>query len=227
MNICPFQTVTTEKASPFCQLFETIPNAWPDFGYIGDLDKFYGTGLVYISNITLALTYQRNRYGQPLGPVQGVGWVNELIARLTESPVQDHTQTNSTLDSSPVTFPLNRTIYADFSHDDQITAIISAIGLFKQPGVEPLDVTKPNSRRIWRASSIVPFASRVVIERMDCVTSIGRSEMRTPSLRIMVNQQIQPLDFCGADQHGVCTVAAFVASQNFARDGGNFAQCFS
>lgn len=166
------------------------------------------------------------RYGQPLGPVQGVGWVNELIARLTNSPVQDHTQSNSTLDSSSATFPLDRTIYADFSHDDQLTAIMSAIGIFKQPGVEPLDPTKPDKRRIWRASTLVPFASRMVVERLDCTTGRGRFKRTTPSVRLLVNQEIQPLEFCGADEHGICTLDAFVRSQGFARRGGNFAQCF-
>lgn len=118
-------------------------------------------------------------------------------------------------------------MYADFSHDDQITAIIAAIGLFKQPGVEPLNPTKPNPKRIWRAASIVPFASRVVVERLSCTSGIGRQKKEVPSVRILVNQQIQPLEFCGADRHGVCTLDAFVRSQSFARTGGNFQQCFS
>ena len=46
MEICPFHTLAKEKPSPFCGLFETVPNAFPDFEYIGDLDKFYGTGYV-------------------------------------------------------------------------------------------------------------------------------------------------------------------------------------
>ena len=161
--------------------------------------------------------------------MQGVGWVNELIARLTGKAVVDDTQTNHTLDSSSVTFPLTRTIYADFTHDDEIIAIIIAIGLFKQPGVEPLDPIKPNPRRIWRAANIVPFASRIVVERMDCLNGgAGESSSKvTPSIRILVNQQIQPLEFCGADTHGICTVDAFVESQAFARSGGGFEKCFS
>lgn len=34
------------------------------------------------------------------------GWINELIARLTDSPVQDETTTNRTLDADEATFPL-------------------------------------------------------------------------------------------------------------------------
>lgn len=52
--------------------------------------------------------------------MQCVGYINELIARLTAQNVSDDTQMNSTLDSSPDAFPLNRTLYADFSHDSVI-----------------------------------------------------------------------------------------------------------
>ena len=34
------------------------------------------------------------------------GWINELIARLTDSPLEDETTTNRTLDADEATFPL-------------------------------------------------------------------------------------------------------------------------
>ena len=98
-------------------------------------------------------------YGQELGPVQGVGYINELIARLTGQPVQDSTQTNHTLDSSNETFPLDRTVYADFSHDNQMVAIYSAMGLFTQSAA--LDPSNPDPARTWRASNLVPFSARM------------------------------------------------------------------
>lgn len=66
-----------------------------------DLEKFYNTG-----------------YGNTLGPVLGVGYINELLARLTDRQVEDCTQTNSTLDGSEETFPYDKGVYADFSHDN-------------------------------------------------------------------------------------------------------------
>lgn len=39
------------------------------------------------------------------------GWVNELIARLTDSEVVDETCTNRTLDSDPKTFPLGKKLF--------------------------------------------------------------------------------------------------------------------
>lgn len=158
------------------------------------------------------------RYGQELGPVQGVGYVNELIARLTGQPVQDETKTNRTLDSSPVTFPLDRTMYADFSHDVQMVAIYSAIGLFKQQ--DPLSTTEPDPERTWRISRMTPFAGRMVTERLKCAGE--------EFVRIFVNDALQPLEFCGADPSGVCSLKAFVASQKYARKNGegDFQKCF-
>lgn len=158
-------------------------------------------------------------YGQELGPVQGVGYVNELIARLTNNPVRDATQTNRTLDSSPLTFPLDRTIFADFSHDNQMISIYSAMGLFR-PG-QPLSTTMPNPRRTWLASKLVPFSARLVTERLGCN---GKQ-----FVRILVNDALQPLEFCGGDQNGMCELEAFVKSQGFARSNGAglFQECFA
>ncbi|TCD68638.1 hypothetical protein EIP91_010293 [Steccherinum ochraceum] len=202
ISVCAFESVFKETRSPFCDLFAPEKGAFPGFAYMGDLDKYYGTG-----------------YGQELGPVQGVGYVNELIARLTGTPVQDKTQTNQTIDSNPATFPLDRTVYADFSHDNQMIAIYAAMGLFRQ--AQPPNPTNPNPKRNWRASRLVPFSSRMVVERLKCAHS-------PPSLRILVNQEVQPLEFCGGDKHGVCSVANFVQSQAFARNNGegDFEKCF-
>lgn len=170
-----------------------------------------------------------HRYGQALGPVQGVGYINELLARLTGLPVQDNTQTNRTLNASPITFPLNRTLYADFSHDNEMIAIYAALGLFKQP--VPLDPTKLDHGRTWITSHLTPFSGRMVTERLSCV--ISGSRIAQPSakiyVRILVNDAIQPLEFCGANEDGMCELEAFVESQAYSRnDGeGDFEECYA
>lgn len=162
-------------------------------------------------------------YGNPLGRVQGVGYVNELLARLTQTPVRDHTQTNRTLDGAPATFPLDRTLYADFSHDNQMAAIYAALGLFRQAA--PLDPARPDPRRTWRASALVPFAGRMVVERLACVAAGAQ----VPKVRVLVQDEVQPLEFCGANIDKLCTLDAFVQSQGYARnDGeGDFEKCFA
>ncbi|MCJ1472434.1 hypothetical protein MMC13_001082 [Lambiella insularis] len=100
MDLCPFETVAspTGQISPFCNLFSE--EEWRQYDYYQSLGKFYGYGS-----------------GNPLGPTQGVGFANELIARMTNKPVEDHTSVNHSMDHSDATFPLGRTIYADFTHD--------------------------------------------------------------------------------------------------------------
>ncbi|KAL5487484.1 hypothetical protein ACEPAI_5592 [Sanghuangporus weigelae] len=200
ISLCAFDTLAKEEPSPFCDLFDS--SDFNGFEYYGDLNKYYGTG-----------------YGQDLGPVQGVGYINELIARLTDSPVRDNTQTNRTLDSDPLTFPLGRAMYADFSHDNQMIAIYSAIGLFRQKA--DLDPMQPDSRRTWVVSRLVPFSGRLVTERLDCNDEAF--------VRMFVDDALQDLTFCGADEDGLCTLDAFVASQGYAtNDGaGDFERCFT
>jgi Histidine phosphatase superfamily (branch 2) len=166
-------------------------------------------------------------YGGNLGRVQGVGYVNELLARLTGQPVRDHTQTNRTLDASPETFPLDRNLYADFSHDNEMVAIYSALGLFRQylSPDQKLDPAKPSPLRTWILSSMVPFSARMVVERLQCTGSLP-APLGT-FVRILVNDAVQPLEFCGGVA-GLCELHAFVASQWYARhDGdGDFEKCY-
>lgn len=160
-----------------------------------------------------------SRYGQELGAIQGVGYINELLARLTGQQVQDNTQTNRTLDSSPITFPLDRKLYVDFSHDRLMIAVYSAIGLFRQPA--PLDSLHPDPKRTWRVHNMVPFSARMITEKLLCS---GSEEY----VRIFVNDALQPLDFCGANDNGLCTLSAFVESQSYSKNNGNgdFDRCF-
>jgi hypothetical protein len=159
--------------------------------------------------------------------VQGVGYVNELIARLTGQPVQDNTQTNRTLDSSPKTFPLDRSFYADFSHDNAMVAIYSALGLFQQhllPG-QKLDPEKPSPLRTWVVSRMVPFSARMVVERLECLGNLPLP--KGIFVRVFVNDALQSLEFCGGVV-GLCELHAFMESQWYARhDGdGDFEKCY-
>ncbi|KAH7923635.1 acid phosphatase [Leucogyrophana mollusca] len=195
MYMCPFETVANEAPSAFCGLFSQ--GEFNSFEYYEDLKDYYGNG-----------------YGQQLGPVQGVGYVNELLARLTGQPVQDETQTNHTLDSSPVTFPLNRTFYADFTHDNEMISIYSAIGLFLQP--HALDPSQPNTERTWVDYKLVPFSGRMVTEKLECTVAGETGDY----VRILVNDAVQPMEFCGDTGSGVCALGDFVQSQQYARLNG-------
>jgi len=216
MSMCAYDTVAKGAQSPFCSAFE--PGEWVLYEYYADLGKFY-----------------KNGHGHPLGPIQGVGYVNELLARLTGTPVKDATNTNTTLTSNPKTFPLDRPLYADFSHDNQIASIVSAIGLFRGPSYTDngnangngdgtsLSTDKIDEKRAWVFSRIAPFAGRLVVERLQCrkstVEGNGKGEAY---VRILADNAVQQLGFCkGATKAGLCKLEDFVESQVFARSNGD------
>lgn len=204
MDMCPYDTVAhpTAKMSPFCDLF--TEDEWHDYDYYQSLGKYYGYGV-----------------GNPLGATQGVGYVNELLARLTESPVDDNTNTNRTLDSDPSTFPLDRKVYADFSHDNDMSGVVAALGLYNK--TQPLsNTTRESTKKThgFSAAWTVPFAARLYVEKLQC------SHNKEEFVRVIVNDRVHSLDFCDGDKHGRCTLSKFVESQSFARSGGLWHQCY-
>lgn len=204
MDMCPFDTLANPKAkmSHFCRLF--TGEEWRAYDYLQSLGKYYGYGP-----------------GNPLAPTQGVGYVNELLARLTGLPVKDDTNTNRTLDSDPKTFPLDRKVYADFSHDNDMSQVLAALGLYNN--TKPLSNTTIESTEDtngYSAAWTVPFAARIYVEKLQCVQD------NDDYVRIIVNDRVQPLEFCGGNKYGMCTLSDFVASQSFARSSGNWGQCF-
>lgn len=203
MDMCPFDTLAhpTAKMSNFCQLFTEYE--WHAYDYFQTLGKFYGYGV-----------------GNPLGPTQGVGYVNELLARLTEEPVVDHTNTNNTLNSNPKAFPLDRKVYADFSHDNDISGVLAALGLYNNTkALSNTTIESTKSTHGYSAAWTVPFASRLYIEKLQC------KHEKEEFVRIIVNDRVQPLEFCGGDKHGRCKLSSFVKSQSFARRGGLWDRC--
>lgn len=204
MQMCPFDTVANADGSisPFCDIFREAD--FHQLDYYESLDKYYG-----FSN------------GNPLGPTQGVGFASELLARFTRAPVMDETCTNSTLDSDPKTFPLDRRLYADFSHDNDMTGIFSALGLYNStPPLSNTSMRNIQQTRGFSASWVVPFASRAYFEKMQCR---GEEE---ELVRIVVNDRVIPLHNCGADKMGRCKLSSFVESQGFVRKGGHWDQCY-
>jgi Histidine phosphatase superfamily (branch 2) len=121
---------------------------------------------------------------------------------------------------------LNETIYIDFSHDNQMIAIYAALGLFAPVGGQSgwLDPQAIDDDRTWLASKLVPFSGRLITEKVAC----GHGPHKQELVRILVNDAVQPLEFCGAEKHGLCTLDGFVQSQAYARnDGdGDFDKCF-
>lgn len=205
MDLCPFVTVadTEGGTSEFCGLFSA--EEWRGYDYYQSLGKFYGYGA-----------------GNRLGPTQGVGFVNELVARLTGEPVRDSTSSNRTLDGDPATFPLGRGLYADFSHDNTMVSIYAALGLYDVAGGLPTgERTGPGEAGGFSASWTVPFAGRMVVEKMRCGGGEGEE-----LVRVLVNDRVVVPGGCRADEMGRCGLAEFVEGLGFAREGGRWGECF-
>lgn len=213
MDLCSFNTVASPvgQISAFCALFTVTE--WHEYNYYETLGKYYGFS-----------------YGNPLGPTQGVGFSNELIARLTNKPVQDETSTNHTLDDNPATFPLGRKLYADFSHDNDITGILSALGLYNNttPMLSNTTVMTTSQTNGYSAAWTVPYSARVYFEKMQCKGEASHHGKDDEELiRIIVNDRVLPLSQCGGDHLGRCTLDAFIGSLGFPKMNGDWDQCFT
>ncbi|KDN53031.1 phosphoglycerate mutase-like protein [Tilletiaria anomala UBC 951] len=191
-QLCSYDTVAFGQ-SDFCSLF--TQQEWEDYEYAWDLQFFGFDGA-----------------GSPVGRAQGLGWVNEFIARLTDRPWDPSTQTseNSTLDSSKEKFPLGRRIYADFTHDSMIIAALSA---FELPQLN--EELKQTSSRRFKTTQLVPFAARFVVERLACAD--GKRYVR-----FVLNDAVLPLTHlkeCAPRADGMCLLESFLQSQRdrFAR----------
>jgi hypothetical protein len=194
MQMCPFDTALRTgfsnptdatfgnvKQSPFCQLF--TGDEWAMFEYAGDLGLYYDYG-----------------YGNSNGPAEGSGYVQELLSRLT-SKATDSVGVSSS-------FPLNKPFYIDFTHDDEMIAIFSALQLFPDARDTPLSLTTPDASRSFFTSKLVPFAAKMVVEKMECDSDIFGNQKEY--IRLLINDQVQTLDFCDSDEDGLCELSAFV-----------------
>lgn len=77
----------------------------------------YQCAVYHLYALTSFLRYG-SAFGSPVARVQGIGWVQELVARLTHTPIATHnSSTNSTLDDNPITFPLGQSLYVDATHE--------------------------------------------------------------------------------------------------------------
>ncbi|TFY79219.1 hypothetical protein EWM64_g4793 [Hericium alpestre] len=105
---CAYETNALGFSS-FCDLF--TEEEWKQFEYFNDLGFWYGDGP-----------------GNPTAAARGIGWVQELVSRLTQTRITDFdTAVNETIVSSPTLFPLNQPIYVDATHDNVLSVIVTAL----------------------------------------------------------------------------------------------------
>jgi len=99
-SLCAYETVAFGY-SHFCNLFTYAE--WEGYEYSIDL-SFAGN----------------DAFQSPTGRAIGIGYVQEVLARLQGHVISEPTaQVNVTLDGQTKTFPLNQSLYFDFSHDSK------------------------------------------------------------------------------------------------------------
>ncbi|GAA5915592.1 hypothetical protein JCM6882_006387 [Rhodosporidiobolus microsporus] len=202
MQLCGYDAQYSGTVNKFCNLF--TEQEWKDFAYYYDVKSYYD-----------------DAYGNPLGAATGVGYVAELLARLTGDiswVENDATSVPKDLDLDSTTFPLDSKMYVDFTHNGNIAAALTTIGLKKGPALPANE--RPEGQE-WFSSKIIPFGARLVTEKLTC--SGG------DYVRFFLNDELLNPSFCsGADAStGLCSLDNFVASQTYvkANGKGEYAQC--
>ncbi|KAJ7265461.1 histidine phosphatase superfamily [Mycena haematopus] len=179
-QMCAYETVALGY-SKFCELF--TEEEWDGFNYSLDIFFWYNSG-----------------FGFTLARALGIGYVQELVARLTHTPIASHnSSTNATLDDNPVTFPLGQSLYVDATHEVVVLHVLAALNLTTLAAEGPLPTDHIPKKRSFRVSELAPFATNVQFQLLECTSLPG------PQIRIIVNDGVVPLtgiEGCGAQKDG-------------------------
>ncbi|TID18573.1 histidine phosphatase superfamily clade-2 protein [Venturia nashicola] len=216
-SICAYETGYIGQ-SDFCGLFTL--DEWTGFENTLDMEYYYDYS-----------------YGSPSGRAQGIGYLQELLARLqSEYIFTSNSSVNSTITNNPRDFPLGRPFYADFSHDDILISTMTAMSLdyFKDP--PSLTEYPPDPKRKFILSQITPFTARLNTEVIGCSSPNPKAQKKhrtqyTPGqygydpsnarhkfIRMRLNSGILPLETirgggCEGRSDGLCALEDFIESQ--------------
>ncbi|KAH7912604.1 histidine phosphatase superfamily [Hygrophoropsis aurantiaca] len=189
-DLCAYETVALGY-SMFCDLF--TEEEWEGYEYGMDLSFWYSEGP-----------------GNPTSAAMGLGYVQELVARLTQTPITVwNSTTNSTLDSSNITFPLYQPIFVDASHDTVISNIVTALNFTSLAATGPLPTDHIPPNRSYIVSQIAPFASNLVTQVLSCPAAEEPTH-----IRFILNDAVMPLTGikgCTYDPNGLCSLPSFIS----------------
>ncbi|CAF3936116.1 unnamed protein product, partial [Adineta steineri] len=226
-TICPYE-VAYFGSSDFCSLF--TDQEWIDFGYSLSI-QFYGD----------------YSFGNPTGRAQGIGYVQELLARLQNRYIDiSESSVNSTLDNNPTTFPLGQPFYLDYSHDDIIVSVLTALGMeyFKGSSTGlPYDIPHaPNPPENFDLSQMTPFGARLFTEVLTCSSSnpkVKKTKSTVYSkpnitdgrkfIRMQLNEKTLPLHTigCPVRSDGLCSLEDFLVATSKTNEEAQYAAaCF-
>ncbi|GFZ52138.1 hypothetical protein JCM24511_09911 [Saitozyma sp. JCM 24511] len=205
MDMCAYETVALGY-SAFCDLFEQ--KEWRGYEYRNDIYWWHAAS-----------------FGYPLAKAQGLGWVQELVSRLTHTRLTEFNSTTNSSFHDDVHFPLNDPIYVDFTHDTEFALLLAAMNLttFAESGEPPLDHIPKH--RSFIASKFCPFGTNLQLQVLKCSSS-GISAKTDRQVRLILNDAAVPLtgiDGCPKDEDGLCPFEAFVRGMKEIIAGVDFA----
>ncbi|GAA5953226.1 hypothetical protein JCM3765_007447 [Sporobolomyces pararoseus] len=183
LQLCAYETVAL-GSSAFCPLFTS--EEYRVFEHYYDIE-FYGN----------------NGPGSPVSAAQGLGYLQELVARLNHTLITDFSKgANETLDGNETTFPLNQSIFSDASHEVAIADALTALNLTALAKSGAPSSTSLDGNHTYIASQIVPFATSLQIQVLEC-------SQKSPSkqIRFILNDAVIPLTYegCESDKNGLCS----------------------
>jgi hypothetical protein len=216
-SLCAYEMAYIGSSS-FCPLFTL--DEWSGFENTLDMEYYYDYS-----------------YGNPTGRAQGVGYLQELLARLqNEFIMSSNSSVNSTITNNAKDFPLGRPFYSDFSHDDIIISVMTAMSLDYLKDPPSLTQYPPDPKRKFILSHLTPFTARLITEVVGCTSAnpAAESAARTQYypeqygyskaaathkfVRMRLNNGILPLSTirggaCAGRTDGMCALDSFVKSQ--------------
>lgn len=225
-SICAYETNYLGSSS-FCSLFTL--EEWQGFESTLDMEYYYDYS-----------------FGNPTGRAQGIGYLQELLARLEHQYItSSNSSVNSTLDGNSTDFPLDQKFYADFSHDDILISVLTAMSFDYLKDPPSLTAYPPNPNRHFILSHLTPFAAKLVTEVIGCgsanPTAVNQTRTyTTPTqfgynpanatnkfIRMRLNNGILPLSeirggACGNRTDGLCAMGSFIQSQANAYQESNY-----
>lgn len=216
-SICAYEMGFISQ-SDFCTLF--TESEWAGFENTLDMEYYYDYS-----------------YGNPTGRAQGIGYLQELIARLEKKYITtSDSSVNSTDDDNAKEFPLDQMFYADFTHDDIIVSVLTAASMdyFKDP--PSLTKYPPDPSRHFVLSHMTPFGGRLITEVIGCSsenptavaahrtqyypTQYGYDAATASNkfIRMRLNNGILPIGSirggaCEGRTDGMCAMSSFLQSQ--------------
>ncbi|CAK3886707.1 multiple inositol polyphosphate phosphatase [Lecanosticta acicola] len=225
-SICAYENAYIGM-SDFCNLF--TQDEWAGFEQTLDIEYYYDYA-----------------FGNPTGRAQGLGYQQELLARLTNQYIySSNSSVNSTITNNPRQFPLGRPFYADFTHDDIIISVLTSMSVDYFRDDPSLTQYPPDPKRHFILSELTPFGARMFTEVIGCTSpspaavhsqrtsyyptqyGYNPSNATNKFIRMRLNNGIIPLDTirggqCRGRSDGLCPMEKFIASQEQAMQLANY-----